>query len=166
MTTAVATTFTVIADSLTAAGVTITDGELEALLERADATKPRSRQSLAAYLTEQDTPWITPNPRCPYVFARVTYLLQQSGHPVAPVPCAQCGRITPKLDRVIDGARCCGWCASRRKPAHLRPVRAIGLPSRHHRDRRYLQPLLSERPDKARNMQWMRTSSRPLDTHC
>lgn len=113
MTTAVATAFTVIADSLAAAGVAIADGELEALLERADAIKRRSQQLLAAYLTEQDTPWTMPNARCPYVFARVAYLLGQSGHPVMPVPCARCGRITPKLDRVIDGARCCGWCASR-----------------------------------------------------
>lgn len=113
MTAAVATTFTAIADSLAAADIVIADSELEALLQRADAAKPRSRQSLAAYLAEQATPWMTPNPHCPYVFARVAYLLWQSGYPVQPVPCTQCGRITGKLDRVIDGARCCGWCASR-----------------------------------------------------
>lgn len=115
MTAAVTTALTAIADSLAAADIVIADSELETLLQRAEAAKPRSRQSLAAYLAELDTPWTTPNPHCPpYVFARVAYLLWQSGYLVQPVPCAQCGRITPKLDRVIEGARCCGWCASRR----------------------------------------------------
>ncbi|EUA13927.1 hypothetical protein I553_7047 [Mycobacterium xenopi 4042] len=114
MTAALATSFTAIADSLAAADIVIADSELENLLQRADAAKPRSRQSLAAYLMEQATPWTTPNPHCPYAFARMAYLLWQSDYPVQPVACAQCGRITPKLDRVIDGARCCGWCASRR----------------------------------------------------
>ncbi|MCV7101748.1 hypothetical protein [Mycobacterium palustre] len=113
MTAALTTALAAITDSLAAAGITIADSELETLLVRADAAKPRSRQSLAAYLAEQDDPWTTPNPYCPYVFARVAYLLAQSGYPVTPVPCTQCGHVTPKLDRVIDGARCCGWCASR-----------------------------------------------------
>ncbi|WP_157896185.1 hypothetical protein [Mycobacteroides chelonae] len=114
MTAAVATSLTAIADSLAAAGIVIAHSELETMLARADAAKPRARQSLAAYLNEQSTPWTTPNPHCPYAFARLAYLLWKSGYPVQPVPCAQCGRITPKLDRVIDGRRCCGWCASRR----------------------------------------------------
>lgn len=114
MTAAVTTAFTAISDSLAAADIVIADSELETLLQRAGAAKPRSRQSLSAYLSERATPWTTPNADCPYAFARMAYLLWQSGYPVQPVACAQCQRITPKLDRVIDGARCCGWCASRR----------------------------------------------------
>lgn len=114
MTAAVATSLTAIADSLAAADIDIADSELETLLQRADAAKPRSRQSLADYLTGQAAPWTTPNPHCPCAFARMAYLLWQSGYPVQPVACTQCGRITPKLDRVIEGRRCCGWCASRR----------------------------------------------------
>lgn len=167
MTAAIANASTTIADSLAGAGIAIADDELEILLEQAGAAKPRSREALAAYVGEQLHPWTTQNPHCPYAFARLTHLLWQSGYPVQPVACAQCGRITPKLDRVIDGARCCGWCASRRTQhvcASLRAVRPTRLSS-DDRIGRTLPALLSERPRSTRSVHWMRSRPRPFQTH-
>jgi hypothetical protein len=87
---------------------------LESVRATGRGTGPNHLEELAGYLAAHVDGLTSGDPRCPAVLVRLTHALHDAGHTGVGRPgCAECGKITPLLNRSGPGGRICGNCATR-----------------------------------------------------
>ena len=97
----------------TAVAPDLPDDGIAAVLQAARVASGRPLGELARHLADHPDALTTGDPRCPPALIRLTHVLHDGGHTrVVRPPCANCGKITLRLNAAGAAGRMCGPCAT------------------------------------------------------